>query len=224
MTGILASVNSLEETQLILNSAVDIIDLKQPNQGALGALPLNTVKQIVINVKNKKPVSATVGDLPMQADVVFNAVSAMANTGVDFIKIGLFPGGDWQSTLYKLSEISSLGYRLIAVLFADTHPDFSIINLLKESGFYGVMLDTMNKSNGSLIEVMPKSDIQQFVTAAKNAQLFCGLAGSLKQQDIPELLDLNADYLGFRGALCDEHDRTAQINKEAITSILGYFQ
>jgi len=81
------------------------------------------------------------------------------------------------------------------------------------------MLDTMNKQNGSLMHVMEISEIGQFVRLAKARQLLCGLAGSLKLQDIPGLMPYQADYLGFRGALCLQHDRTAQLNKAAIMQI-----
>jgi len=223
MTGMLASVNSLEEARLILNTTVDIIDLKQPEQGALGALSIEEVTAIVNEINQQKPVSATVGDLPMQADIVFDAVKAMVETGVDYTKIGLFPGGDWQGTISRLSEISQQGHKLIAVLFADTNPDIKTIDSLKHAGFYGVMLDTMDKKNGSLSQVMDGSNIKQFVNQAKSAKLLCGLAGSLKQQDIAELINLNADYLGFRGALCQKHIRTSELDINLINSILKYF-
>jgi len=223
MTGMLASVNSLEEARLILNTTVDIIDLKQPEQGALGALSIEEVTAIVNEINQQKPVSATVGDLPMQADIVFDAVKAMVKTGVDYTKIGFFPGGDWQGTISKLSDISQQGHKLIAVLFADTNPDIKTIDALKQAGFYGVMLDTMDKKNGSLSQVMDGSNIKKFVSQAKSAQLLCGLAGSLKQQDIAELISLNADYLGFRGALCQKHIRTSELDINSINSILKYF-
>jgi len=224
MTGMLASVNSLEEARLILNTSVDIIDLKQPEQGALGALSTAAVEVIVAEVNQQKPVSATVGDLPMQADLIFDAVKTMASTGVDYIKIGFFPGGDWLGTISKLSELSQQGDKLIAVLFADTAPDISIIKSLKKAGFCGVMLDTMDKSKGSLTDLMALSEIERFVSHAKSAQLLCGLAGSLKQQDIAELLKMEADYLGFRGALCKKHNRTAELDISSINSILSDFQ
>ena len=224
MTGMLASVNSLDEAQFILNTSVDIIDLKQPEQGALGALSIETINKIVQTINKKKPVSATVGDLPMQPEIVFNAVSAMATTGVDYIKIGFFPNGDWSGTLLKLTEITQKGYRLIAVIFADTQPDFSIIKSLKLAGFTGVMLDTLDKSKGSLSEIMALSDIKEFVNRANNAQLLSGLAGSLKKEDIPQLLELKADYLGFRGALCEKNNRTAKLDTDSINLILTYFE
>ena len=219
MTGLLASVNSLEEALIVLDSDVDIIDLKQPALGALGALDTQLVSQIVTSIAAKKTLSATVGDLPMQADLLFNAVKAMADTGVDYIKIGFFPNGDWQVVIDKLSLLTVQGLKLIAVLFADQQPDLKVVEQLAKAGFTGVMLDTMDKNNGSLTHVMPFSDIQQFVTLAKQYHLLCGLAGSLRKSDIDTLRPLKADYLGFRGALCVQQQRVAAIDRDALKTI-----
>ena len=219
MTGMLASVNSLEEALLALSAGVDIIDLKQPALGALGALDIATVKQVVAEVAGRCPISATIGDLPMQPDPVFDAVKAMAETSVDYIKIGFFPGGDWQGTLNKLSVLTGQSPALVAVLFADTQPDLNIIGLLKEAGFTGVMLDTRNKKNGSLTQLMAKIDIARFVTQAKAQQMLCGLAGSLRLEDISGLMSYKADYLGFRGALCQGHNRVEALNKQSVFKI-----
>jgi len=219
MTGMLASVNSVAEALLVLSADVDIIDLKQPALGALGALDIAKVKQIVAEIDGRCPVSATIGDLPMQPDPVFNAVKAMAETGIDYIKVGFFPGDDWHGTVKKLSALTGQNHALIAVLFADTQPDLGIISLLKEAGFAGVMLDTMNKQKGSLTQLMANMEIGQFVSQVKARQLVCGLAGSLRLEDIPELMPYQPDYLGFRGALCQQHNRVGQLNKQAVIKI-----
>ena len=219
MTGMLASINSIEEAILALDAQVDIIDLKQPALGALGALDNQLVRDIVRQINGQCPVSATVGDLPMDPETVINAVTNMAATGVDYIKIGFFPGGNWIGTISGLAELTQLGHQLIAVLFADTQPDFNIISFLAEIGFTGVMLDTMNKQKGSLSTIMSKSDINNFIIRAKAHDLLCGLAGSLKETDISELQTLQPDYLGFRGALCNKQQRTALLDKQALITI-----
>ena len=218
MTGMLASVNSIAEALLVFNAQVDVIDLKQPERGALGALDTDVVRQIVLEIAGRCPVSATVGDLPMQPELVFNAVTAMAHTGVDYVKIGFFPEGDWYATVEKLAQLTPQT-ALIAVLFADTQPDFAIITALQQAGFAGVMLDTMDKHKGSLTQVMTHTDIAQFVALAKSHSLLCGLAGSLRLTDIATLIPYQADYLGFRGALCEQHQRTGQLNQQAIAQI-----
>jgi dihydroneopterin aldolase len=223
MTKMLASANSLNEVLLMLDTAVDIIDLKDPKQGALGALSIESISEIVDTIDKKKVISATVGDLPMYPDVVFNAVAKMSEVGVDYIKIGFFPEGNQRECLSKLTSITQ-GHSLIAVLFADIDPDIQIINAIYDAGFCGVMLDTMDKSKGSLKQVMSDDKINDFVRVAKEHKLLCGLAGSLKESDIPYLMTLNVDYLGFRGALCYQKNRISQLDKTAIHSIQRYFR
>ena len=217
MTGMLASVKNLAEAELVLNANVDIIDLKQPEFGALGALDVESVAEIVSKINGRNTISATIGDLPMDANIIFNAVCEMAKTGVDFVKIGFFPEGDWLSIVQKLADLTEI--RLIAVLFADTKPDFSIISEFKKANFAGVMLDTMDKKKGSLSDVMEYEMIAEFVTLAKTQNLICGLAGSLRLENIAKLSTLQPDYLGFRGALCVKNSRVDAIDVNALKAI-----
>jgi len=223
MTGMLASVNSLAEAWLVHRAAVDIIDLKQPAQGALGALPTASVAEIVAALPDSARISATVGDLPMLPERLLPAVRDMAATGVDYVKIGFFPGGDWPACLDALQAVAGQGIALIAVLFADTRPDFGFIAELAQTGFRGVMLDTMDKRRGSLTQWLDASELASFVDAAHGQGMLTGLAGSLRSADVPGLLALAPDYLGFRGALCREHCRTAQLDLERIRHIRAHW-
>lgn len=219
MTQMLASVMSRFEARIALEEKVDIIDLKQPHAGALGALDTGLVATIVQDIAARCQVSATIGDLPMQPEPIIKAINAMSETGVDFIKIGFFPEGDMIATLEKIAGTPRKNYALIAVLFADIQPDFAIISLVKKAGFSGVMLDTMDKKKGALTQVMTRQEIERFVDCAKNEGLLCGLAGSLKLEDVTRLMPFVPDYLGFRGALCAGHDRIAEIDGSAIGAI-----
>lgn len=218
MTGLLASVRNLTEARLALAANADIIDLKEPSAGSLGALDTATIEQVVKAIASRSPVSATIGDFPMEPDVIFNKVFSTARTGVDYIKIGLFQDVNTENVVTKLTPISAR-YKLIAVLFADRLIDSSYLKKLKKAGFIGVMLDTFDKEKGSLTRIMPISVISNFVNGVKNQNMLCGLAGSLSVADISDLLPLQPDYLGFRGALCDHHQRTGQLNGQAIQHI-----
>ena len=46
-----------------------------------------------------------------------------------------------------------------------------------------------------------------------------GLAGSLEAPDVPRLLLVRPDVLGFRGALCHAHDRRGAIDPTAVVLI-----
>ena len=92
--------------------------------------------------------------------------------------------------------------RLILVLFADALPGFDAVAAASDMGAAGIMLDTADKHAGSLLTHLDASGIDGFVAHAKAQGLMAGLAGSLKAADVPELLTLSPDLLGFRGALC----------------------
>jgi (5-formylfuran-3-yl)methyl phosphate synthase len=219
MTGMLASVTNLQEALQVLQYDVDIIDLKDPAQGALGDLGIESIKTIVKAINTQRRISATIGDLPMHPNTILSAVLSKAETGVDFIKIGFFPGGDWNGTLDALADLGNAGISLIAVLFADTQPDIGSLSKIKSAQFSGVMLDTMDKQKGSLTDMMPQISIQHFVEQASANHLICGLAGSLRLADVPTLKSLKPDYLGFRGALCSQQKRTAELDESSIKTI-----
>lgn len=218
MTGMLASVNNLAEAKLVLAEQVNIIDLKEPASGALGGLDLSVVKDIVAFVNEQCPVSATIGDLPMQPELIFNAVKAMLATGVDYVKIGFFASDYQEQVIEKLAPLTSHS-NLIAVLFADNPFSYRVIDQLIQAGFKGIMLDTEDKTKGSLTTVMTLDEIEHFVDYVKSKQAMCGLAGSLALEDIPILMSYRPDYLGFRGALCEQHKRTGQLNIKAIQTL-----
>ncbi|OQW78632.1 MAG: hypothetical protein BVN35_02945 [Proteobacteria bacterium ST_bin11] len=224
MTAMLASVNSLAEALLVEAAAVDIIDLKQPARGALGALDIATVAEIVRRLQPDSCVSATIGDLPMQPALIVPAVQAMAATGIDYVKIGFFPGGDWLACIESLQVLAGQGVALVAVLFADTQPDFAIIDVLAKAGFRGVMMDTADKQLGSLTRLMSSDELEQFVDRVASAGLLSGLAGSLRTEDVAGLLQLGPDYLGFRGALCRQHSRTAQLDVTQIDKLREHWR
>jgi dihydroneopterin aldolase len=219
MTGWLASITDSDEARQVLAAGADIIDAKNPHAGALGALPLDTVHAIVDAVGGQATVSATIGDFPaMEPHAVAHAVHMMAATGVDFVKIGLFPAPALHDCLDALASLCTQ-HRLVAVLFADRNPDIGLADRLAECGFAGIMLDTLDKSAGGLLQHQPLEHLARFVTEARRLNLISGLAGSLRAADIPILAPLDPDYLGFRGALCHNHARTLTLDADAMFAI-----
>lgn len=198
----LASVTGVEEALAALASGADIIDCKAPDQGALGALPVETVRAIVAALPSDTLVSATVGDLPAAAEALVPAAKSMAATGVGIVKVGIFSGGDAVQAIRALGKSNLNSARLYAVLMADRAPDFSLIPACADAGFLGVMLDTAGKTSGALTDVMDLKRLSGFVQRAKAAGLVTGLAGSLRIEHVAQLCALKPNILGFRGALC----------------------
>jgi uncharacterized protein (UPF0264 family) len=198
----LASVRNAAEAELALRGGADVIDCKDPATGALGALDRAVVQEIVESVNGRAPVSATIGDLPADPDVMRAAAVAMAATGIDIVKVGFFGECDPRPAIAALGSEDFARARLVAVLMADRDPDFALLPVLAAHGFRGAMLDTAGKSSGSLTDVLSAARLAEFVASAHAAGLLAGLAGSLQSCDVAKLQRVKADILGFRGALC----------------------
>ena len=149
MTLFLASVRDPIEAETALAAGADIIDLKDASQGTLGALGPEVIAACVRSVAGRAPLSATIGDLPPDGEGVSAAVLDTAALGVDYVKLGLFPGGDTERCLNRLKK-AARRVRLIVVLFADALPEVEAIGLAARIGAHGVMFDTMGKRAGSL--------------------------------------------------------------------------
>jgi uncharacterized protein (UPF0264 family) len=216
--GLLASVATLGEAAQALELGVDILDLKDPAAGALGAWPLAALPAAVRLAAGRVPVSATVGDLPMEAALLARAARATAATGVDIVKLGFFARGDQRELALELAPVAGDGIRLVAVLMADREPDLELAPALAAAGFHGVMLDTADKAAGGLRRHLDDMQLRAFVTLARRHGLLTGLAGSLRLADIAPLARLRPDYLGFRGALCGG-DRTAGLDPAAAAAV-----
>ncbi|APH59088.1 (5-formylfuran-3-yl)methyl phosphate synthase [Granulibacter bethesdensis] len=224
MTRMLTSVTGPEEAEVALAGGADIIDLKDPSIGALGAVSPDVVRHTVDAVArwdaahnhSGHKVSAVTGDLPMDPALIVQAARAMAEAGVHYVKIGFFEG-DPQKVLDALAPLSGR-VRLVAVLFADRKPDLAILPTLKGAGFYGAMLDTADKGAGGLLSHMKAPALLDFTRACRRIGLEPGLAGSLEEPDVPRLLLLAPAFLGFRRALT-EGARAGAVTLERVRTV-----
>ncbi len=226
MTGMLASVSNLQEAKIALRENVDIIDLKDPSQGALGAVGIEIAEEVVEFVSGQCLVSATIGDLPMQATLIAEAITTMAATGVDIIKVGVFDdltdeviASLQEQAIRGVKGIDGKQFTIVIVFFVDKGLDLEKISDLAKAGIRGVMLDTADKTKGNLRSHMQDKEIESFVSHTRSYGLLAGLAGSLKASDIAPLLELEPDYLGFRGALCQDHSRIQALNSSSVRII-----
>lgn len=220
MTGMLASVRSLEEAKLVYQGGADIIDIKEPNEGALGAVPLSQIHHVVDDLWEKCIISATIGDLPADTTQINEKVIQTAETGVDYVKVGMFSDRHIENCLPSLVHCTNKGIAIIAVFFADMEFDVDFaIQIAADARLKGVMLDTARKGSGSLLTHRNIMQLEYFVNRAKQNELLTGLAGSLTTEDIPTLLKAEPDYVGFRTALCDKKQRTGQLNQHSIESV-----
>jgi dihydroneopterin aldolase len=109
--------------------------------------------------------------------------------------------------------------RLVGMMFADEEPDFALLAKFAALGFRGAMLDTRDKTRGRLSDHLDVVRLNEFCAQCRALHLMSGLAGSLEAPDVPRLLLVRPDVLGFRGALCRSHDRRGAIDPHAVALI-----
>jgi len=223
-TQLLISVTSIEEARIALENGADIIDLKDPSAGALGALPIEQIQLIVDFMCSelspiKKKISATIGDLPMESELLLRHVNKLATTGVDIIKIGFFESDNYQPCLDALQTVTQVGLKLIAVLFAESNYPTSLIKAIKDAGFIGVMLDTAKKNGLTLMDYYSEIQRAEFAHEVFKHHLQFGVAGSLKIQHIVDIREINPTYIGFRGGVCCANQRKLALDVEKIKAI-----
>lgn len=218
MTLFLASVRDPGEAETAIGASADIVDLKDPGAGALGALAPETIDACIRATRGRVKVSATIGDLPLVGERVRAAVLATAAQGVDYVKLGLFPGGDADRCLESLVPLTP-EIQLVLVLFADALPEFDAVGLAARIGAAGVMLDTLGKSGVSLPDLVSPGKLAALVDSARGRGLMIGFAGSLRASHVPELVARGPDLLGFRGALCRDGKREKRLDPVRLARI-----
>jgi (5-formylfuran-3-yl)methyl phosphate synthase len=220
MTFMLASVTGPEEAEIAVLHGADIIDLKDPAKGAFGAVSPEIVAATVAALGGRRHVSAVAGEIAMDPEAIVQAATAMTDAGVDYVKVALFRGPRREDCICALSALARR-VKVIGVMFADHGADLALIPLMAQNGFAGTLIDTARKTGGRLLDHMDMAALSDFTDACRRHGVMAGLAGSLEPPDIPRLLLLAPDVLGFRGALCGAHDRTARLAPAAVDIVRG---
>lgn len=214
MPQLLVSVADPGEAEIAVAGGADLIDAKDPAHGALGALPVETIRAILGAVAGRRTVTAVTGNATDPA-AVLDAAETIAATGVGMVKIGLFPGCDRARLLADLGRRLARRTRLVGVVFADREPDTTLVGAAAAAGFAGIMIDTAGK-DGGLFSHLDDDWLSGFVAEARARHLLVGLAGSLRVADAERLVRLAPDLVGFRGGLCEGLDRRRPLRAEAV--------
>tara|TARA_B100000686_G_scaffold193751_3_gene200631 strand:+ start:9455 stop:10141 length:687 start_codon:yes stop_codon:yes gene_type:complete len=212
MTGFLASIKNIDEAKKISNAKIDIVDLKNVDDGALGFVGLDIINKAKQTLQNHK-ISVTLGNNrnPNNPETV-SILSKIINQKIEYIKIGLFDKTMIDEHKLLLEKFSFTQTKPICVLFADKTFDLDIMRDLINMGYQGIMIDTVNKDSKSMTEILKPSEIKKFISINKKNKTLCGLSGSLKISDINNLKRYDPDFLGFRGQLCSNHTDRSEID------------
>ena len=86
---LLVSPMNLDEARAALDGGADIIDVKNPKEGSLGANFPWAIKAVAELAAGRVPVSATIGDLEFKPGTASLAALGAAMVGADYVKAGL---------------------------------------------------------------------------------------------------------------------------------------
>jgi uncharacterized protein (UPF0264 family) len=223
--------NELEALEAIAGGA-DIIDVKNPNEGALGANFPWVIKRIKEITPKGIEVSCTLGDAPNLPGSVSLAALGAASLGIDYVKVGLYGLKTSEEAAFLLKQINKAAkdcnpkVKVAAAAYADAKTIGSIDpshlpKIAHEAQVDVAMLDTAIKDGTNLFDHMNTAQLRAFIESAHDFGLQTAVAGSLRKQDLPVVYSLGADIAGLRGAACTNSDRnkgrlTRQLVRELV--------
>jgi uncharacterized protein (UPF0264 family) len=221
----LVSVRSVDEALDAAEGGADFIDLKEPRDGALGGLPLATIRAVVEALRQRLPrlpISATIGDLPMHAVApILDCVEAVGACGVDYVKVGIERDGGAAGVI---DALAACGRPVVPVFIADRGLDDALVaracaaRSLSKCAFPAIMVDTADKQAGSLLDVLSTEALQRFIDAVRGAGALVGVAGALRASDIETLAAWRPDFAGFRSAVCGG-DRASRLDADRVHAL-----
>lgn len=147
-----------------------------------------------------------------------------------FLKIALAhsSGLSWRSLASRIASSLRHPSQLILGYYADFAQADSpawrdVVDASTRLGSRYVLMDTCQKARGRLLDYHSASALQEMISWAHQHGLRVALAGSLRLEDLSELENVGADWLGMRGALCKNSERTSELCPELLRLALSMF-
>jgi (5-formylfuran-3-yl)methyl phosphate synthase len=225
---LLVSVVSADEASRALAGGADIIDVKDPGEGALGAPSPRVLAEVVRAVGTAAPVSAALGDLPNLPHTAALAARGAALSGAGFVKLGLRGVSELDGAVALVSAVADgVGphTRVIAAAYADADaldpPALAPVwlpALVQRTGIAGALVDTFVKNGRGLYSWLSEAAVTDLLARTRAAGGTLAIAGGLKRG---ELRRVPADVVGVRSAVCLGGDRTAELDAELVASAIA---
>jgi len=224
-TKLLVSFKEFDEIKKVIDY-VDILDLKNPLLGSIGPWCKKEIVRVIKEFENRK-ISATLGDIN-NPDKTFLQLKKFDELGLDFIKFGfLFKrNSEIDYLLYKIKK-RKFKTKIVGVFFAEQKiiGQYILNNLdkLSNSGVNYVLIDTYLKGSSDLLDNLSLDLLSNIINKSLLTNVTIGLAGKVKENQIPTLLKLNPGIIGIRSAACKKNDRNGSISINKLKKISKYF-
>jgi len=215
---ILVSPKDVNEAIEAIEGGADIIDVKNPPEGSLGANFPWVIKQIKEVTPENRLVSATIGDVPYKPGTASLAALGACVSGADYIKVGLYGTKSYSQSLDLMEKVTKAVKDfdekkiVVAAGYADAYrvgavDPLVIPKIARDAGCDVAMLDTAVKDGKTLFDHLNEKLLEEFINETHAYGMKCALAGSIKKEEIPILKDIGCDIVGVRGAACTKGDR-----------------
>jgi hypothetical protein len=213
---LLVSPMNVDEALEAVKGGADIIDVKNPREGSLGANYPWVIREIKDALPGEVEISATLGDLDFKPGTASLAALGLGSLGVDYVKAGLYGIGSEKEALMMGEKITRAlkNYDIKVVLagYAEYQElgsisPYELPSVARKCGAAGVMIDTAVKNGKSLLEHLSLEDLKSFTDDAHNSGVLAALAGSLRLEDIALIKGIGCDIVGVRGLVCTGGDR-----------------
>lgn len=227
---LISPINRQEALEAIEGGA-DIIDVKNPKEGSLGANFPWVIRSIRELTPNDMMVSATLGDVPYKPGTVSLAAVGAVISGANYIKVGLYGTKNYSQAREVMENVVKAvkdfneDLMVVASGYADAHrvgavDPMEIPRVAADSGADLAMVDTAVKDGKNLFDFMDGETILKFTEEAHSYGLKNALAGSIREEQLKTLHDLGCDVVGIRGAACTGGDRNSgSIQRSAVTRL-----
>lgn len=227
---LLISPINTEEALEAIEGGADIVDVKNPAEGSLGANFPWVIRRVREMTPEDMLVSATLGDVPYKPGTVSLAAMGALVSGSDYIKVGLYGTRNYDEAVDVMKNVvravkDQSDAIVVAAGYADDHrvgavEPMEIPRVAADSGADLAMLDTAVKDGKTLFDFMDMEKLESFVSAARDHGLKSALAGSVGREHLKPLHEIGCDVVGIRGAACVGGDRnTGRIHRDAVREL-----
>lgn len=222
MPGLLVSVRNAAEATAALTGGADLIDVKEPGRGALGAADAEVWPEVLAAVAGRVPTSAALGEvrdgLPKVAGTVLPRFG--------FVKIGLAGIGglaEWRARWRAALSQLPAGPTAVAVVYADwlaaaAPPPQEVVDEAFCCGCGAVLVDTGVKDGSTLLHCAAAIRLPRLAETIRRRGLTLVLAGALDEASVPHVLPLQPDYIAVRCAVC-RGTRMGTVDAELVRSL-----
>jgi len=225
---LLVSVVDADEARVAAAAGADIVDVKNPAEGSLGAPAPAVIAAVRAAVPAGLPVSAAIGDMPNLPGTAALAALGAAGSGAAFVKAGLW-GVSTEAdgvALLRAIRVAVPDAIVVAAAYADArrvpHAPLAPELLPRVASAAGVgvcLLDTAVKDGRGLLEWLSPDALAAFVAEAHDAGLGVALAGALRAEDLPIVRATGADIAGVRSAACSGNARAGPLDPARVREL-----